>query len=61
MRRIDWAYNFAQRIGQRDPVAIADTALGAALRPATRETVARAGSRRDGLTIFLTSPEFQRR
>ncbi len=61
MRRIDWAFGFAQRIGARDPQDIGDAALGPLLRPATREAMARAGSRRDALTMLLTSPEFQRR
>jgi uncharacterized protein (DUF1800 family) len=61
MRRIDWAYAFAVRIGQRDPREIAENALGPLLRPATRDAIAGAGSRRDALTILLTSPEFQRR
>ena len=61
MRRIDWAYAFAVRIGQRDPREIAENALGPLLRAATRDAIAGAGSRRDALTILLTSPEFQRR
>lgn len=61
MRRIDWTYAFAARIGQRDPMEIADNAMGPFLRPATRDAIANAGSRREALTILLTSPEFQRR
>ncbi len=61
MRRIDWSYAFAGRIGQRDPIEIAQTNLGPLLRPATRDAIASAGSRRDAMTILLTSPEFQRR
>jgi uncharacterized protein (DUF1800 family) len=61
MRRLDWAYNFATRIGQADPVALAEAVLGAGLRAATRNAIALAGSRRDGFTVLLTSPEFQRR
>ncbi len=61
LRRIDWAYAFATRLGARDPMEIADTALGPLLRPATRDAMANAGSRADALTLLLTSPEFQRR
>ena len=61
MRRIDWANGFAGRLGSRDPMDIADLALGTLLRPATRDAMRRAGSRRDAFTLLLTSPEFQRR
>ena len=52
---------FAGRIGDRDVVEIADAASGPLLRPETREAIRRAGSRRDAMTLLLTSPEFQRR
>ena len=61
MRRIDWAYGFAARIGERDPRAIAGAVLGSLLRPETGDAIARAESRRDAITLLLTSPEFQRR
>jgi uncharacterized protein (DUF1800 family) len=61
LRRIDWASGFAGRIGDRDVIEVADTTLGPLLRPETREAIARAGSRRDAMTLLLTSPEFQRR
>jgi uncharacterized protein (DUF1800 family) len=61
MRRIDWAFGVAQRPITREPLAIADDALGALLTPETRQAVARAGDRREALTLLLTSPEFQRR
>ena len=61
MRRIDWAAGFAQRGGDRDPMALGDAVLGPLLRGETRETMARAGSRREALALLLTSPEFQRR
>ncbi len=61
MRRIDWANGFAGRLGPRDPVEIADLALGPLLRPATLEAMRRAGSRRDAFTLMLASAEFQRR
>ncbi len=61
MRRVDWCYAFAGRLGLRDPMRLAETTLGPLLRPETRDTVARAGSRADAVTLLLTSPEFQRR
>ena len=42
-------------------MAIAETALGPLLRPETARRSRRAGSRRDAMTLLLTSPEFQRR
>jgi uncharacterized protein (DUF1800 family) len=35
--------------------------MGPLLRPATVDAMAQAGSRREALTLFLVSPEFQRR
>lgn len=61
MRRIEWANGFAARIGERDALAIAQATLGPLLRPVTLDAMAHAGSRRDAFTLFLTSPEFQRR
>jgi uncharacterized protein (DUF1800 family) len=61
LRRIDWASGFAGRVGNRDVVEIAGNALGPLLRPETYEAIRRAGSRRDAMTLLLTSPEFQRR
>jgi uncharacterized protein (DUF1800 family) len=61
MRRIDWTFGFSGRIGDRDPMTIAETCLGPLCRPATRDAMAHAGSRREALTMLLTSPEFQRR
>ncbi len=61
LRRIDWASGFAGRIGTGDVTEIADTSLGPLLRSPTREAIRRAGSRREAMTLVLTSPEFQRR
>ncbi len=61
LRRIDWASGFAGRIGDRDVLDISDANRGPLLRPETREAIRRAGSRRDAMTLLLTSPEFQRR
>jgi uncharacterized protein (DUF1800 family) len=61
MRRIDWAFAVSARIGDRDPAAIADQCLGPLCRPATRDAMIHAASRREAMTLLLTSPEFQRR
>jgi uncharacterized protein (DUF1800 family) len=61
LRRIDWASGFAGRIGDRDVIEIADNTLGPLLRPETGEAIRHAVSRRDAMTLLLTSPEFQRR
>ncbi len=61
MRRVDWSYGFSGRVAALDPATIADASLGPLLTPATYTAISRAGSRRDGLTLLFTSPEFQRR
>jgi uncharacterized protein (DUF1800 family) len=61
MRRIDWAYAVSGRVGTRDVSQLADAGLGPLLRAETLQAVQRAGSRRDAMTLLLTSPEFQRR
>jgi uncharacterized protein (DUF1800 family) len=63
MLRIDWAYALAGRIaeGGRDVAELAEASLGPLLRPATLQAIQGAGSRRDAMTLFLTSPEFERR
>lgn len=61
MQRIDWVTGFAGRVGLRDPMDLAETCLGPLLRQPTRSAMAGAGSRRDAMAMFLTSPEFLRR
>jgi uncharacterized protein (DUF1800 family) len=61
IRRIDWAYAMAGHLGDRNPVDLAVTALGPAMKPATLAAMRNAGSRRDAFALLLTSPEFQRR
>ncbi len=61
LRRIDWASGFAGHIGGRDVIEVSETALGPLLRPATRDAIHRAGSRREAMALLLASPEFQRR
>lgn len=61
MRRVDWAYGISGRAAALDPEAVAEASLGPLLTDATGVAIRRAGSRRDGLTLLFTSPEFQRR
>jgi uncharacterized protein (DUF1800 family) len=61
LRRIDWAYAVAGRFSGPDPAKVAEASLGPLLQPATLKAMRGAGSRRDALTLLLTSPEFQRR
>ena len=61
MRRVDWAYGFANRAELPEPMQMADAALGPLLRDDTATEMRRAGSRRDAITLLLSSPEFQRR
>ena len=61
LRRVDWAYGFAGRSDMLDPAAVAEVSLGSLLSDDTAMAIRRAGSRRDGLTLLFTSPEFQRR
>ena len=61
VRRFDWTYSVAAHAGDTDPAAMADAAMGPLLRPATLAAMHGAGSRRDAITLLLSSPEFQRR
>ncbi len=61
LRRIDWAYGFANRPELAEPAQFAEAALGPLLSEATATEIRRAGSRRDGITLLLASPEFTRR
>ncbi len=61
-QRLDIANNFAQRIAARaDARVVLDEALGPLASADTRQTVARAESRQQALTLAFMSPEFQRR
>jgi uncharacterized protein (DUF1800 family) len=61
MRRIDWAYGISAHLAEHDPLELADAGLGPNLRAATLAAMHGAGSRRDAMTLLLTSPEFFRR
>jgi uncharacterized protein (DUF1800 family) len=60
--RLDIANAFAHRAGLgHDPEAVMETALGPLASADTRQAVARAESRPQGLTLLAMAPEFQRR
>lgn len=60
VKRMDWASRFAavHAPAGATPTALADSALGARLAPATRLAIARAETRPEALTLLLMSPEF---
>ena len=61
-KRIEWSNTVARLIGSRvDPVALGAAVLGPRFDPETRKAIARAESRVQGMTMFLASPDFQRR
>jgi uncharacterized protein (DUF1800 family) len=61
VKRLDWSKAVADLARVMDPNTVAANALGARLGERTRLAVARAESRPEALTLFLMSPEFQRR
>ncbi|PHK96869.1 hypothetical protein CR162_00395 [Pseudoroseomonas rhizosphaerae] len=61
LQRLDRAYQLAGRHSRLDPVAVLEATLGPLARAETVTAIRRAGSPRDGLTLLLGSPEFQRR
>ncbi len=62
MKRLEWSQALAERaIGQRSPEVMLTQALGALANATTLESVRRAESGVQGLTLALMSPEFQRR
>ena len=61
LQRVDFAYQFAARVTDQEPAEVAEATLGPLLRAETLTEIRRAGSRQDGLTLLLSSPEFQRR
>ena len=61
-KRIEWSNTVARLIGSRvDPVALGDQVLGPRFDAETRKAISRAESRTQGMTLFLASPDFQRR
>jgi uncharacterized protein (DUF1800 family) len=62
IKRMVWAEAFSAVVApDRDPEALARTALGARLSPAVATAVRRAESRPEALSLLLMSPEFLRR
>ena len=60
--RLDIANAFAHREGLgHEPEALMEAALGPLASADTRQTIARAESRPQGLTLLVMAPEFQRR
>jgi uncharacterized protein (DUF1800 family) len=57
-----WSETFAAKaIAQHEPTVLAANALGVRLTPLAAQTIARAETRSEGLSVLLMSPEFQRR
>jgi uncharacterized protein (DUF1800 family) len=61
LQRVDFAYQFSGRVTDQEPADVAAHIMGPLLAEDTGREIRRAGSRRDGLTLLLASPEFQRR
>jgi uncharacterized protein (DUF1800 family) len=61
LQRVDFAYTMAARVPLLDPEQVGHDTLGPLLSADTLGQVKSAGSRRDGLTLLLSSPEFMRR
>ena len=61
-QRLDIANRIASLVQERiEPDAFVETALGSLASGETRQTIARADSRQQALTLAMMSPEFQRR
>ncbi|MCK5325863.1 MAG: DUF1800 domain-containing protein [Woeseiaceae bacterium] len=61
-KRIEWAEAIGNFAGSRvNPLDLGDTVLGPAFSARTRKAVSRADSTAQGTTLFLASPDFQRR
>jgi uncharacterized protein (DUF1800 family) len=62
MKRIEWATQVAQRVGTRfEPMKLAEQSLGDVLGEHTRMALKGAADSAQGVTLWLMSPEFQRR
>ncbi len=60
-RRLNIANEFAGRAAAADPLDLLESSVGPLASSATRETVARAESRKQALALLLMTPEFLRR
>ncbi|MFO1147899.1 MAG: DUF1800 family protein [Alsobacter sp.] len=59
--RLDLAAQWGRQNGALNPKELLDAVLGPAASPETRQAVARAESRQQGLALLFMSPDFQRR
>ena len=61
-KRIEWSNSVARLADSNvNPLDVSDAVLGPALGDHSRTWISRAESAQQGLTMFLASPEFQRR
>ncbi len=61
-KRIEWSNSVSRIVGSRvNPVDLGDAVLGDTFNPETRKAISRAESLVQGMTLFLASPDFQRR
>jgi uncharacterized protein (DUF1800 family) len=58
--RLDIANEFAGRVPMADPLELLEASLGPLASPETRETIARAETRRQALALLVMTPEFLR-
>lgn len=61
VKRLNWAAAVAARSNVRDPAELSRAVLGPRLFERSYAYIARAESREEAMTLFLMSPEFQRR
>lgn len=62
LKRVEWAQGLAERLGTNfRPESLLLDAIGPGVSAATLQSIARAESASQGLTLALMSPEFQRR
>jgi len=61
VKRLDWARGVGDLAQGADPDVVAAGALGPRLGERSKTAIARAESRPEAITLFLMSPEFQRR
>jgi len=62
MKRIEWATQVANRAGsRRSPILLAQNSLGDALGEHSSMSINNAADAAQGITLWLASPEFQRR
>jgi uncharacterized protein (DUF1800 family) len=62
MKRIEWATQVGNRAGSRSsPLLLAENSLGESLGEHSRMSISNAADAVQGITLWLASPEFQRR